>query len=399
MKNLTLAIAALALLALSSCTQKPEVPQGMFLIKGTITNVPDSSIVELFQSDGRISQMTGQDTIINGKFEFSDSLPPSGQFLTLNSPSDGFPSRRLNLWVESQTYIEIEGDGHLIVDWDVESTLPRQQEESQYIRAGFPEELEYDKASVGLNRYQQMMSAGTYDSKKHGNQLDSIFNILYPLSDIISIKELEYLRTAPVTEHWLYSYSKFSSFIDYYKREGQDELAAIIEDVYKCIPEEQLKTELGEFITAGIFPPTVAKEGDDMVDGILKDTEGNDQSLSQFKGKYIVLDFWSAGCGPCIAAIPEMKSLADKYDNAAIVSISIDNKTMWDSAIKAHKLDEGYQWNELNAKNTLYNSYDDQGAIPFYVIISPDDKVAKKWSGYFDGCIEKRLKEVMQAQK
>ncbi|MFI3295940.1 MAG: TlpA disulfide reductase family protein [Rikenellaceae bacterium] len=173
----------------------------------------------------------------------------------------------------------------------------------------------------------------------------------------------------------------------------------MIEDVYKCIPEEQLTTELGELITAGIYPPIVANEGDDMVDGTLKDADGKSQNLSQFQGKYIVLDFWSAGCGPCIAAIPEMKSLADKYDNAAIVSISIDNKAIWDSAIKAHKLEEGYQWNELNAKNTLYHSYTQSGAVPFYVIISSDGKVAKKWAGYSDGIIERYLKEVMQVKK
>lgn len=56
--------------------------------------------------------------------------------------------------------------------------------------------------------------------------------------------------------------------------------------------------------------------------------KGDSISLSQFKGNYILVDFWSTTCGPCLPEIPRLKLLWDRYgdDNFKIVSISLDRK-------------------------------------------------------------------------
>ena len=129
-----------------------------------------------------------------------------------------------------------------------------------------------------------------------------------------------------------------------------------------------------------------------MADGVLYDPEGKEHHLAEFKGKYILLDFWSQGCGPCIASIPEMEEVAEMYaGRLAVVSISIDTETMWKQYLKEKGL-KGIQWNELrNDGGGLKAVYGVQG-IPHYVLIAPDGKVKDTWAGYGKGVIKDNLK-------
>src|SRR5260370_42087932 len=48
-------------------------------------------------------------------------------------------------------------------------------------------------------------------------------------------------------------------------------------------------------------------------DFTLKDLEDRDVSLSQFKGKVVLVNFWATWCGPCKIRIPWLVELQDKY--------------------------------------------------------------------------------------
>ena len=104
----------------------------------------------------------------------------------------------------------------------------------------------------------------------------------------------------------------------------------------------------------------------------------------------MLIDFWSYGCGPCKMSIPEIKEAADKYkDRLVAVSISIDNEKVW----KEHSASEGITWMSLSDKKLgtgIAAKYGVRG-IPYFVLLSPDGKVVKKWSGYSKGLIEKNI--------
>ncbi|MDO5979685.1 TlpA disulfide reductase family protein [Flavivirga spongiicola] len=72
-------------------------------------------------------------------------------------------------------------------------------------------------------------------------------------------------------------------------------------------------------------------------DFTLKDTEGNDVSLSGLKGKYVLLDFWASWCKPCRASYPHLKEVYKKYKNNGfeVLAISTDRKPeQWLKAIE-----------------------------------------------------------------
>jgi thiol-disulfide isomerase/thioredoxin len=76
-------------------------------------------------------------------------------------------------------------------------------------------------------------------------------------------------------------------------------------------------------------------------DFTLKDSSGKPYTLSKYRGKYVLLDFWASWCGPCKAEIPHMKKAYSAYHDKGfeIISISINAKEdAWRTALKQFQM-------------------------------------------------------------
>lgn len=107
----------------------------------------------------------------------------------------------------------------------------------------------------------------------------------------------------------------------------------------------------------------------------LKDLQGKDVSLSDFRGKWVILDFWGSWCGWCIKGIPHLKDAYKEYAGKVEV-IGIDcneSEEAWRAGVAKYEL----PWvNVYNPQGTtLLQEYMIQG-FPTKVIVSPEGKIA-----------------------
>jgi len=77
-----------------------------------------------------------------------------------------------------------------------------------------------------------------------------------------------------------------------------------------------------------------------------RDMAGNEISLSQYRGKVVLLDFWATWCVPCIMETPNIKRVYDKYKDDGLVVIGI-NQDRNRSAVEAFIRRERIEWPQV----------------------------------------------------
>ncbi len=103
------------------------------------------------------------------------------------------------------------------------------------------------------------------------------------------------------------------------------------------------------------------------------DIAGKEFSLSQFKGKYVFIDFWATWCGPCKQEIPFLKKLYEDYQkkNIVIMSISIDqDKKAWEKMVT----EEGFKWFQFHDGKKMSDKYVVR-FIPSFILIDKEGKI------------------------
>jgi peroxiredoxin len=122
--------------------------------------------------------------------------------------------------------------------------------------------------------------------------------------------------------------------------------------------------------------------GKQALDFTQNDTLGKPVSLSSFRGKYVLVDFWASWCGPCRRENPNVVSAFNKYKDKGftVLGVSLDQPNAQARWIKAIH-DDNLTWTHVSDlkywNNEVAQLYGVR-AIPFNLLLDKDGKIIAK---------------------
>ena len=301
------------------------------------------------------------DTVQAGHFAFT---LPVEEFTegSLSLMGDDCPNFMFTIFLRPGVTVKVTGKDCLYPLWKVESPLPEQQTQNRltdHCRDVIAELLQMDLDNKPWPEREPV------EMKYMKQQMDILPSL--PV-DAATIRALWVISiTAKNTKDFPY----------------MEQLKELEKTIAARAPkgfEEQL-AEIHNYV----YPPRLLQIGDEAVDAELLDMQGQKHHLFEAfaDGKYVLLDFWAIGCGPCMMSEPEMKVLYEKMkDKLEIVAINQNKLSEWQKHEFSKRI-VGKNWN--NAMKDISSKYCDMGAIPYYVMISPDKRIIWKAVGYQPG--------------
>jgi peroxiredoxin len=117
-------------------------------------------------------------------------------------------------------------------------------------------------------------------------------------------------------------------------------LEKVIREIFKNPADRWLKEQYDQRLD-DIFSMEAGKPAPDFM---VENEKGEKLRLADFKGKVIFMDFWFAGCPPCIQLFKQLQPVKEHFKNdtrVVFLNISIDKKTIWKNAMENLNI-EGY---------------------------------------------------------
>lgn len=366
--------------------------QEKFVVEGQLKHIPDGTVFSLMKREGNVGSMAATDTLRNGTFRFELTIAGNGleRYDLMAHDKTSFPPMSLSLWVNPGSRLLVQGENPYIYSWKVESDVKEQQFQQQLMQASRKEWEEFQRLT--MQEFELMRSAAQGGNKEQARaKADSLQQLTEKLSDQITQHNIALMKQSPVNAVWMDELYRMGMSVKFRKDCPYKE---DVQQLYDRLDAAQKETSEGKSVYLALNPPTVVKAGEEAVDADMYDLEGKVHRLAEFRGKYVLLDFWSRGCGPCIMSQPELKEISERYkDSLEVVSLSIENRKGWEEASKSHAMTWN-NWNDLEGTNGLYARYGVRG-IPHFVLISPEEKVIDSWSGYGKGLLKLKVKGML----
>jgi thiol-disulfide isomerase/thioredoxin len=140
------------------------------------------------------------------------------------------------------------------------------------------------------------------------------------------------------------------------------------------------RLSLWVFILACLFVSTNIQAAD-TVDFTLPDLTGKKRSLSEFRGKWVVVNYWATWCPPCLSEIPELVEFHDKHKDKDAIVVGVDFEDIKVAELKAFSESYFMSYPILRSKPAPKSDLGLITGLPTSFLISPQGELVARQTG------------------